>query len=461
MVHSVTNAPVIGHPDTTASFRGDPSTVNGAVRFRDDAQAGDVAGKNAFLGCNHADVCEVCRRFEPYTVECWIRRNETTSTDWELVYAFAWNLTPSGLSAWQGLAHSKSKGFYMADSIMGAGGDSVFPTNTIGIVPVGEWSHLAVTRQFASVGTTTNVVYELFVNGHSKGNVTRPVTMHNPGVSSFVLGGRGFSANSFQGEISSVRISRTALPPEEFLCAEGMVRPHETLAYWPLDFSDGIPDLASRVNPWFSFVATDGLAGSSDRARGSVPHPDETMDFEGDHRRNVGSVALTAGKVSTLSLGAWTPPTQSCTIEGWFKWNGADGCVVGTEDVKLLQHGWHLSFESGRLRIFGQTNAATTPFVNGTLLSDTTELEGKWVHLALVYSNASACGCWSLYIDGVLRGTCGNTWLPSADFYAVPVRFCLGNSMTGGYDMWRVTAGVLKPEEFLWTTPQGLTILFR
>ena len=80
-------------------------------------------------------------------------------------------------------------------------------------------------------------------------------------------------------------------------------------------------------------------------------------------------------------------------------------------------------------------------------------------------------GVWSLYVDGKFAGEAENWWAPSAVYLfdwssrAFRLGAATGNagvvSMIGGYDLWRISTGVLSPTEFLFAPPSGTIILFQ
>ena len=109
----------------------------------------------------------------------------------------------------------------------------------------------------------------------------------------------------------------------------------------------------------------------------------------------------------------------------------------------------------------GKGNTWNTPYVSGTILDDFSGYEGKWVHLALVYDNGRGRGVWSLYLDRVLVGSLENSWMPPGNINGHLPDFQLGGTVTGVFDMWRVSRGVLAAEEFLANPPSGLSIIFR
>lgn len=436
-----TDAPVITNPDTTPSFAGDAAAVNGSVRFYDSTAT--MTGERATMGTFDPATLDLINTATNMTVECYVRRNGTSGTSWEHVFAAHQTISPTSNGGnWFGLAYKAGTGFYIVDKFWSSANDQTF-NGTDGIANDGAWHHLALTRTFGESG----VDYEFFFDGQSKGVISRSVNRSIKGTC-FVIGGRANTANSFRGAISSLRFSNKILTPSEFLNATRTRPSHDVLAFWPLDYFGGVLDIGSMTNSFFGFQTATGASGTAEQAYPSV--------FAGTTRiENHGAVALADGGLSARNCGAWMAPSQSGTVEGWFKWSGSDGVVAGAAVGTI---GWTLSCEAGGLTLHGTANAGNTPYVSGALLSDFSEYEGKWVHLALVYDNGIGRGIWRLYLDRRLVGSLENNWMPTSDAGSYLPDFRLGGSITGLFDMWRVSRGALERDFFLLRPPQGVII---
>ena len=437
------DAPVITNPDMTPSFAGDAATVNGSVRFYDSTAT--LKGDRASMGTFDPATLDLINTATNMTVECYVCRNGTSGTSWEHVFAAYQTLTPTSNGDWFGLAYKAGTGFYVVDKLWGSADDQAF-SETGGLADDGTWHHLALTRTFGQ----DTVDYEFFFDGQSKGVITRSVDRSKKG-SCFVAGGRANSANSFRGAMSSLRFSNKILTPSEFLNATGTRSSHEALAFWPLDYVGGALNVGSLTNSFFGFQSVAGAAGTAEQAYPYVLAGTTRME-------NQGAVTLAGGGLSARNCGAWMAPAQSGTVEGWFKWGGADGVVVG---AMYGTSGWTLSCNAGALVLYGKGNTWNTPYISGTILDDFSGYEGKWVHLALVYDNGGGRGIWSLYLDNVLVGSLENLWMPPGDVNGHLPDFQLGGTMTGVFDLWRVSRGALSPEELLANPPSGLSIIFR
>ena len=73
-------------------------------------------------------------------------------------------------------------------------------------------------------------------------------------------------------------------------------------------------------------------------------------------------------------------------------------------------------------------------------------------------------------MDGKFAGEAENWWTPSGVYLSDWSRaFRLGSasgsagvvSMIGGYDLWRISTGVLSAKEFLFAPPSGTVIFFK
>lgn len=441
------SAPAISNPDTSPEFVGDPSSLNGSVRFYDTTAS--ETGARATLGTFDPAALNLINTATNMTVECYIRRNGTTGTSWEHIFASHQLLTPTGASGqWFGLCYKAGTGFYIVDKFWSDATDQPF-AGTDGLADDGAWHHLALTRTFGD----DTVAYTLFFDGTEVANINREVTRARKGTCIYI-GGRTSSANSFRGAISSLRFSNKVLAPSEFLNASGNAHGKDALALWPLDSINGALDVSSLTNSFFSFQKLTSAAGSPTQVASTVLKG-KTLP---DSIQNAGSVLLSDGELSARNLGAWMPPSGSGTVEGWIKWDGTDGVVAGIFENGC---GWKLFVENGALKLYGTANSYSTPYVDGTLLADVSSFAGQWTHIALVYDNGCIPNVWRLYVDRSLSGTLENLWMPSAESNSHLPDFRLGGTISGNFDMWRISHGTLASDEFLSLPPGGLVISVR
>ncbi len=476
MPASVADAPTITNPDATWTFGGG-TNLSGSAAFN-SAESGNA--DHSCLRTDDAGVREVFRGTAGWTVEFYIKHTAAVS-DWEMLFGV---LESSSLSAGRSSINFayRTAGFCLYDYLTSEFGDTYFPNSTGSDLKVGEWNHVALVCDYQEVDGVRKVIHEVFVDGVSKGTIT-----HNArnGASTtgkvLTLGGRAHSPQSVKGYLSSVRLSSRPLAPSEFLCAPGpapVAAEPVTLAMWPLDWTDGALDRGSRVMSGAGFSSVEDVTGSTETARARVPNADPSEDYEGDPKRNVGSVTFGAtGCLSLNSLGTRTEVSTPFTVEGWVKWAHADAphgheVIVGTYLTTRLA-GWKLYVDTTgatpALRLFAQPVFPCSPLVgDATLVADISSWKDVWKHVALVYDPKAGRGTWSCYVDGKLAGMAENIWAPQGATYGVHA-FALGrfasntavDAFAGEYDMWRLTQGVLTPEEFLYNRVLGTLLLLR
>ncbi len=475
---SVADAPAISNPDATWTFCGD-TNLSGSVLFS------SATSRCAYLRTEDPGVVEMFRGTSGWTAECYVKRTETV-LEWEVLLAAFSRSLLNEFGAAFALSY-RTSGFVLYDNVTTDRPhlieDQKFPNSTSDDLPIGVWKHVALVCDYRIIDEVRKVVHEVYVDGVSVGALTNtPLETPTTHGKMFSVGGRAHSENSFKGCISSVRLSSRPLAPSEFLCApEPMPSdPPEavTSAMWPLDWTAGALDLESRVTAGARFRNVEDVAGSTETARGRVPNADPSEDYEGDSKRNVGSVTFgSTGSLSLNSLGTRTETTVPFTVEGWVKWAHADAphgheVIVGTYLASKLA-GWKLYVDTTgatpALRLFAQPYFPCSPLVgDATLVADVSSWEDTWKHVALVYDPKVGRGTWSCYVDGKLAGSAENIWAPQGATFGVHA-FALGrfasdttvDAFAGGYDMWRLAQGALTPEEFLYRRASGTLLLLR
>ncbi len=379
----------------------------------------------------------------------------------------------------------RDTGFVLYDNWMlteGVINDVKFPDSTKADLPVGEWRHVALVCGYQTIDGVHKVVYEVFIDGVSRGTVAHDARKSGSWGKVLVLGGRPHSSNSFKGYISSVRLSAKPLTPAEFLCAPSAARPAvkpATWAMWPLDWTGSALDLGSRVTAGAHFLSVADASGSSETARARVPRADETVDFIGDPKKNAGSVTLGSnGYLSVNSIGSRTETDTPFTVEGWVKWAGTP-TAKGREMIvgnyrHIVSRGWRLYVDTTgatpALRLFAAPGYPYSPLVgHAQLVTDVSSWKDAWKHIVLAYDPKAGKGTWTFYVDGKVAGSTENLWAPQGAKYGMQM-FGLGtvvandpnfSTFAGGYDMWRLSSGALTPEEFLYKIADGSLLIVR
>ena len=359
----------------------------------------------------------------------------------------------------------------------GQAADKAFPKSTGSDLPKDKWTHVALTCQKTASG---KIAYEAFVEGDSKGIIEEPYAQaSSPSPSFFVLGGRPHAANSFMGNISSLRLSSRVLAPNEFLCAASTAQPTttQTIAYWSLDFDGTSVDLTSRVPTAVVSNESVGVVGSTRRAFNRVPNPDKSEDFIGNRQANAGSISLSgADGHFSCGVGLQADVDASFTAEGWVKAALADNAnaasvICGTYDLEEAR-GWKLVLDTAGekpcVRLKASAGVAYTGFVDDVMVEDASGWDGAWKRLALTYDvHAGSRGVWTLFVDGKAVKSVENRWSPqsvlcNAEFFCLGARSSADRSLSGSYDVWRLSRGVLTPSEFLgYSVPRGLLLFVR
>ena len=216
------DAPTIANPDRSVDFAGDAKTVAGSYDLS--------VNRKSYLGFAHADnAASFVVKREPFTLEFYVKRKNAIPNDSSYREVFLYNTIGATMNSY-GTDRSL---FYMmvGDKLLVNDGawessptDRCFCDDT-NLFPVGEWKHVAFVRTFEGA----NVCHELFVNGVSKGKVSGAVRASAKQAGVCMVGGRPTTDSSFNGFISSVRVSQAALKPSEFLCGEPPAAEDETI----------------------------------------------------------------------------------------------------------------------------------------------------------------------------------------------------------------------------------------
>ena len=479
------SAPSIGNPDRSGSFHGVSSAVSGSVRFR----SGDV-GKKAFLASHDYTLARKVSKKSEWTLEFYTKRyaQPTLSNPGELILlsAAADALgVPNNNSGGLTLAYS-SGGFAIYDSQLAERNEQSLYTmkcdGTAGAIPVGEWTHVAITRSHDASAATT-VWYRFYVNGELAGSVSG-TEERSFSADVVYIGGCYNHWNTecaWNGEMSSVRFSGTVLSPSDFLCADPPAAQPAvdtgTLAYWPLEYSDGTLDLSSRSAYGYRPKGTGYATSGSDLSVSPrVNRPDRTVPVL--VRKNVGSVALSSGGTLPVPLLARRLTyDRAFSVEGSIRWvsSGASAKEVlfGTASSST-NAGWSVyidhSGSTPALKLIARDPGNWSGVASGTLVPDISGWSGEWKNIVLVYDPVlGGVGRWRLYVDNELAGTVDNAWNPGSAAPLVDAfTFSSDNTSSavgfaGNIDQWRVVGRVLETGEFLYAPSEtgGLTVILK
>ena len=461
-------APVITNPDPTPGFRGDRTKLHGSAGLR------KLSGSNQHRSClvtGSSLVMDALKGRENYTLECYYKRDVATTQGQECLFVVCNNASA------RVRIFRKADGLYVWEAVSASPdlADTKIPGTADSDLVAGVWYHIALVHTMETVGGVEKTMWRVYVDGALKGSASQTAKMSvDTGFNALAVGGRWFADNnSVNGNVSSVRLSRVALAPEDFLCAAPKLpaAPTGTAAYWPLDASGaGLGNLAEAGLP----LVVEGTAVSQDdKARPSIPRTSALADLvTGAARRNAGSYALgAAGALRAATVGNALSLRTPFTVEGWMKWTPG----AGTADEDLVVAG---DPDGHGVRIFIDKSGATprmkvkarglwpcTPWIDAAFDADLTPFANDWTHVAVVYDSSDYTGSWTLYADGKPLGAkLYNFYHPSyTDAFGV-THLRIGSTVApfaGSVDMWRVTMSALTPSEFLWDLPKGATIFIR
>jgi hypothetical protein len=477
----------VPNPDASAQFRGNRAFNSGSIAFRTGATAGadsyliSADGLGTRLGTNAA-----------WTIEAWI--NFTALTTRQVIFdvkasvgaGAGWMfMNYNGLNSRYCLFIGAPPGVYLG-----------FPGSTGGSTetPLNAWHHLALTFDPAA-GPGYQGAWECFLDSASLGMIPYSNSYQRVDSSvNFLVGGRGTAlGDSVYGSMDLVRVSQGVLATNQFLNAGGYVATTNavaTLAYWKLESDGASADASSQVDTRYGLgVATNTAppAGSGQRVAGTLLKVDTTPAFIGDPAANTGSLLFTNGTaLTTGNLGVRLELDTAFTVEGWIKWDGnaprdiqaLAGTRFDTESGWLLPPvgtanralfgvpaGWLLTLEKRGTDVafhLACNTAVTNVFTGSDTVIDAdltvlpaAQVAGRWRHVALVYEpDVADRGRWTFYLDGVEAGSATHSEAPF--FNHESHRFLLGGraagetSFDGRLDCWRVSSGLVKPEDLLY-----------
>ena len=434
-------------------------------------------GSRACLVTRDPDAFQTLRSTsgEGFTFEAWMKLAVDTPSSWNVIMGFA--DVPDSMSTNPGFRINftyRTNGFVMFEDGLN---DVAFKDEQGQEIHLEKdvWTHVALC--YHDNGSTSNHVWELYLNGTKRSSLVANKTRQQG--NTVYIGGRPNSVNSFEGKMACIRISSGVLDPSEFLCNETETL-HRTAAFWPIDYANGALDLENRLPMEWRLLTSGTVAGSAEKACVTVPRPDASAAFIGNPRANAGSATLnSSASLSAGSVASYVDVHAPFTAEGWIRWNKEAGnvkeTICGTWNGA---EGWRLMIDSTgaspAFRIEAKGGRVMTKMIDTAFASEAVAaLDMGWHHLALTFDPVRAYGrgVWSLYVDGKFAGEAENWWAPSAvylsDWASRSFRLgaATGNagvvSMVGGYDLWRISTGVLSTKEFLFAPPSGTVIFFK
>ena len=467
------HAPTITNPDRTATFRGEPSAVNGSVRYRNPDASPD--NHQATLVTYSTAVMNTVAGGKDFTFEFYYLRRKPSanvSGDQEVFFC------GYGYDGYAKIRFfRKTDGFYIWESWNTVTNlpDTRISGTADSDLEYDRWYHVALVHSVESVNDVSSSVWRIYLDGILKGQPSCARGTQNGAFQRLFVGGRWVNKNSVIGNLSSVRLSNCALDPSEFLCATPVpvTKPEPTVAYWPIDSVQ--PGLANLADAEYPLEADGTAAGQADQARLSIPNKHAlTNVVTGAARQNHGSDALGAGGVlAAASIGFEMAGPKPFTVEGWLKWTPAESTddedLVSVGDAQSANGGLRIYFDktgtSPKLRVFARGAWPCTPYVDGTFDTDLTPYLGTWAHVAIAYDIADGEGSWTLYVEGKQVGSkVKNFYRPTSIDYSRGGDFRIGSTthpLSAAVDMWRVSTVAYAPEDLLYAPPSGTLVLFR
>ena len=334
-----------------------------------------------------------------FTIETWARPHTATSGEFWLLNQFK-----SGNGRFVFATTGNKPSFFVGDS---TSGHVIAPEG----LPVGEWTHLALTRNGDAFTLYTNgyVTLEQTVSGA----YAPPATAFCIGSSSGVkpwnyYEGVGYT---FGGSMREVRVwnsCRTAAQIRETMGHTLSGNESGLLGYWPLDEGSGSNVLNHVTGVWAKPVAGNPIwSAVSLPPVEQVPGPNTTdvaASFTGDNH----SGADTGMKIQDVI-------TSDYTIEAWLRIRGWEHAYFTGLNYAYVAC-QHSGGPSSRNMMFGVRGGHLFHLQDGlanTWLDGTIPLTyNRWTHVAFVQAGTKR----RLYVDGVLDTEVedGDASLPNA-----------------------------------------------
>lgn len=339
----------------------------------------------------------------------------------------------------------------------------------------GKWHHIALVRD-----GRTLTLYRDKKEVASETLTSDSLTTFTASTPRWQFGGSPAGFYTFNGWMDSVRITRRALEPEEFLTSQKYQTVGHTIAH--LKFDDGTANAADGGCALFNGVINS--ATFSDKVPGY-----KIIDGEG-------GAVLSKPDVASLSIPstganvAWSNwddqyylrkdtngvERTSGTVELWVK-GSVKKTFAAILDAKITAdgtyndnlHAWRLAYDAsngGKPSVFFRYLKTDGTRDNQRLTFDKEVTDDKWHHWAFTFqpnASDSTKSDIAFYLDHDQLGTVQT--LPGRVAYDDTLRFTIGESsmsFTGLIDEVRISDCVLTPAQFLRATKQpGLAIIVK
>ena len=336
----------------------------------------------------------------------------------------------------------------------------------------GKWHHIALVRE----GTALTLYRDK--------KVAASITLTSSSLKAIgtqwhFIGGPNAGSNDFNGWLDSVRVTRRALGPEEFLTSQHYPE-SSTIAH--LKFDDGTANAAEggaalfegTINstafsddvPGYKIIDGEGGAVLSkpDVASLSIPSTSANVvwsnwDDQYYLRKDTNGVERTSGTVELWVQGS-VKKTFAAILDAKMTANGAYNDNL---------HIWRLGYDAsngGKPSVLFRYLKTDGTRDNQRLTFDKEVTDGKWHHWAFTFqpnASDSTKSDIAFYLDYVQLGT--TQTLNGRVAYDDTLRFAIGeggSSFTGLIDEVRISDCVLTPAQFLRAEKQqGLILIFR
>ena len=292
------------------------------------------------------------------------------------------------------------------------------------------------------------------------------------------IGGPHGGANVFNGWMDSVRVTRRALKPDEFLTSQRYPE-GRTIAHLKFDdgtsnaaddggaLVDGVMNGATFSNNVPGYKITEGEGGSvlskPNVASLSVPNTSASVTWSGWQdlyylRKDTYGNERTSGTVELWVKGN-TKKTFAAILDAKITANGAYNDNL---------HAWRLgyvAYDGGKPSVLFRYLKTDGSRDNQRLTFDAGVTDGKWHHWAFTFQPNAADPTKSdiaFYLDYVQLGNVQT--LPGRVAYDDTLRFAIGeggSSFTGLIDEVRISDCVLAPSEFLRAEKPGFMMILR
>ena len=337
----------------------------------------------------------------------------------------------------------------------------------------GKWHHIALVRE----GTALTLYRDKKV---AASTTLTSSSLKAIGDRWHFIGGPNGGNNDFNGWLDSVRVTRRALEPEEFLTSQKYQTVGHTIAH--LKFDDGTANAADGGCALFNGVINS--ATFSDDVPGY-----KIIDGEGGavlSKPDVASLSIPSTSANVV-WSNWDDQyylrkdtngveRTSGTVELWVK-GSVKKTYAGILDAKMTANGayndnlhiWRLGYDAsngGKPSVLFRYLKTDGTRDNQRLTFDKEVTDGKWHHWAFTFqpnASDSTKSDIAFYLDHDQLGTVQT--LPGRVAYDDTLRFAIGeggSSFTGLIDELRISDCVLTPAQFLRAEKQpGFSIIVK